>query len=257
MRIKTREELREFIKRKLGSPLLKVELTEDMLDDCINRAIEIYSEYAYDGTSTGSLLIKIKPELDENGNTKPTYPLDITLPDNVIAVSDISINATSKSSGMGDINLTASGATLGEYSIQSGAISQGSNSFSVSSMMAQMAKISSIKSMFSTHINFDYNWNTKILRIFEDPKTTTILMEVGLDYEPLEVDNIYNNQWVKKRAEGEAWVQWSTVMGKYSGRLVNDSEINYSDMLSKGERIIDNSEEELQGLFEPLGIWVF
>ena len=50
-RINTKEKLRDYIKRRLGAPLLRVELTEDMLNDCIDKAVEIYSEYGYDGWS--------------------------------------------------------------------------------------------------------------------------------------------------------------------------------------------------------------
>ena len=82
-------------------------------------------------------------------------------------------------------------------------------------------------------------------------------LELGLEYSPAAVDNIYGNQWIKKRAEGEAWLMWSNVMGKYSSQLVNGSEINYADMQSKGEALIEKSEEELEGLFEPLGVYVF
>ena len=60
-RINTQELLRDFIKRRLGAPLLKVELTEDMLNDCIDRAVEVYSEYGYDGCTQETLLVDLIP----------------------------------------------------------------------------------------------------------------------------------------------------------------------------------------------------
>ena len=36
----TREYIREWIKRKLGSPLIEVELDEDQIEDCIDDALD-------------------------------------------------------------------------------------------------------------------------------------------------------------------------------------------------------------------------
>ena len=91
----------------------------------------------------------------------------------------------------------------------------------------------------------------------EQPVSSVAVLEIGLEYEPLEVDNIFGNFWIKKRAEGEAWKMWGSLMGKYNSQLVNGSEINYSDMVARGEAMIEDSKEELEGLFEPLGVYVF
>ena len=76
-----------------------------------------------------------------------------------------------------------------------------------------------------------------------------------MDYEPQDIDNIYNNQLVKKMAEAEAWITWANVMGKYEGAaLINGASINYGDMQSKGETMRDTAKEEMLDLMEPLGI---
>jgi hypothetical protein len=239
-KIKTKDALREYIKRRLGAPLLKVELTEDMLDDCIDKAIEVYSEYAYDGCTQETLLVELIPG-----------QLDYVLPDSVIAVTGLQSSSTYSTF----INIPA-GYTLAMNPITLNMQDNVSN-IDIQSMTQRMAKMSNLRSIFDVQVNFDFNFNTKILRFFEQPVSSVAVLELGLEYEPMEVDNIYGNQWIKKRAEGEAWAMWGSVMGKYSSQLVNGSEINYADMQSKGEAIIEKSEEELEGLFEPLGVWVF
>ena len=239
-KIKTKEALRDFIKRRLGAPLLKVELTEDMLNDCIDKEIEVYSEYGYDGTTQETLLVELT-----NGQ------LDYQLPDSVIAVTGLQCSSTYSTF----INIPA-GYTLAMNPITLNMQDNISN-IDIQSMTQRMAKMSNLRNIFDVQVNFDFNHNTKVLRFFEQPVSSVAVLELGLEYEPGEIDNIYNNQWIKKRAEGEAWVMWSSVMGKYSSSLVNGSEINYADMQSKGEALIEKSEEELEGLFEPLGIYVF
>jgi len=239
-KIKTAEALREYIKRRLGAPLLKVELTEDMLNDCIDKSIEVYSEYAYDGCTQETLLVNLEPG-----------KLDYKLSDDIIAVTGLQASSTYSTF----INIPA-GYTLAMNPISLDMQDNVSN-IDIQSMTQRMAKMSNLRSIFDVQVNFDFNFNTKILRFYEQPMSSVAVLEVGLEYSPMEIDNIYGNQWIKKRAEGEAWVMWSTVMGKYNSQLVNGSEINYADMQSKGEALIDKSEEELEGLFEPLGIYVF
>jgi len=240
MRIRTKEDLREYIKRRLGAPLLNVELTEDMLDDCIDKAIEIYSNYGYDGTTEEILVVNL-----ERGK------MDYKLPDEVIAVTGLQASSTYSTF----INIPA-GYTLAMNPISLN-IQDSISTIDIQSMTSRMSKMSNLRGLFDVNINFDFNSNTKILRFFEEPMSSVAILELGLEYSPGVIDAIFNHQWIKKRAEGEAWIMWSTIMGKYSSSLVNGSEINYADMRDRGNDLIEKSDEELLGLFEPLGVYVF
>lgn len=239
-RIKTKESLRNYIKVKLGSPLLNVELTDEMLDLCIDKAIEVYSEYAYDGTEQATLLVELTPGV-----------MDYTLPDRTIAVSGLECSSTYSTF----INIPA-GYTLAMNPITLNMQDNVSN-IDIQSMTERMAHMSNLRSIFDVKVNFDFNHNTKILRFFEEPTSSVAVLELGLEYEPMEIDNIYNNFWIKKMSEAQAWLAWGSLMGKYSSQLVNGSEINYNDMRDRGKTMEDECLEELQGLFEPLGIFVF
>lgn len=239
-KIKTRDALKEYIKRRLGYPLVKVELTDDMLDDCIDRAIEVYSEYGYDGTEESTLLVEL-----EDGK------LDYKLDDRIIAVR--SLRASSMYNSFITIPAGYSLAINPMNMLMMNSISN----IDITSMSEKMAQMSTLRSLFDVNVNYNYNYNTKILSFFEKPTSTVAILEISMEYEPKEIDNIYGNWWIKKRAEGEAWKTWGAFMGKYSGTLVNGTEINYADMSSRGEQMIQETDEELDGLFEPLGIYVF
>ncbi len=239
-KIKTRDGLIDYIKRRLGAPLLKVELTDDMISDAIDISIETYSEYGYDGTEEATLLVNLEPGV-----------LEYVLPDRVIAVSGLQSSSTYSTF----INIPA-GYTLAMNPITLNMQDNISN-IDIQSMTQRMAKMSNLRSLFDVQVNFVFNYNTKILRFMEQPVSSVAVLEIGMEYEPQEVDNIFGNWWVKKRAEGEAWKMWGSLMGKYESSLVNGSTINYADMTAKGEAIVEKTEEELEGLFEPLGIFVF
>jgi len=240
-RIKTKEALRDYAKISMGAPTIVIELTDDQLDICIDKTIERYAEYGYDGMRTETLLI----QLEDNKNK-------YILPDNVIAVTGLQANSTYSSF----INIPA-GYTLAMNPISMNVLDNVSN-IDIQSMTSRMAKMSNLRSLFDVQVNFDFNFNSKELVFFERPVSSAVVMELGVDYEPGEIDNIYNNWWIKERVIGEAYIMWAGIMGKYEGAsLVNGASINYADMRSKGEEIIEKSNEELEGLFEPLGVYVF
>ena len=239
-RINTKELLREYIKRRLGAPQIRVEITEDQLNDCIDKAIGEYSYYAYDGTEEATLLVELIPG-----------QLDYTLPERVLAVSGLECSSTYSTF----VNIPA-GYTLAMNPITLNMQDNVSN-IDIQSMTQRMAKMSTLRSIFDVKVNFDFNSNTGILRFFEQPVSSIAVLEIAMDYEPAEIDSIYNNQLVKKMAEAEAWLMWSNIMGKYSSQLVNGSEINYADMQSKGETMRDAAKEEMMELQEPLGIYLF
>ena len=238
-RIDTQEKLREYIKRRLGAPLIRVELTDEMLDDCIEKAISEYSYYAYDGTIDGNILVELTPGQFE-------YKLD----PRIHAVTGLRASSTYSTF----INIPA-GYTLAMNPITLNLQDNVSN-IDIQSMTQRMAKMSNLQNIFDIQVNFDYNSNNHTLYFFEQPVSQVAVLEISMDYEPGEVDGIYNNQLIKKMAEGEAWKMWGNVTGKYSSQLVNGSEINYADMKDKGDTMCEEAKEEMMELREPLGIYI-
>jgi len=239
-RIKTQEALKEYIKTSMGAPSIRIELTDDQLNICIDKAIEIYAEFGYDGMKTQTLLVNLTKGVNK-----------YYLPDNVMAVTGLQALNTYSSF----INIPA-GYTLAMNPITLNMLDSVSN-IDIQAMTAKMAQMSTLRNIFDISINFDFNFNSKELTFFEPPVSSTVLLELGVEYEPNPIDNIYNNMWIKQRAIGEAYLMWSGVVGKYSSQLVNGSEINYADIQAKGEAIIEKSNEDLEEQFEPLGIYVF
>ena len=107
-------------------------------------------------------------------------------------------------------------------------------------------------------VNYTWNENTKELRILEAiNKSNTMMIEMSLQYEPKEIDNIYNHPWIKKMAVAKTKLLWGEILGKYQGTLVNGMSINYDRIISEAQQDIEKYTEELLETYqEPLGIWV-
>jgi len=51
------EQLKDEILRRLGAPIVKVEVTRDQIYDCIQRALDLYAEYHYNGTNKAYVIL--------------------------------------------------------------------------------------------------------------------------------------------------------------------------------------------------------
>ena len=240
-RIDTEGKLIEYIKRKLGSPTLQVEITEDQFKDCIYQAIEIFSYYAYDGTEQATLLVQLEKD-----------KMEYKLPYRTQAVTGLQASSVYSTF----INIPA-GYTLAMNPITLSMQDNVSN-IDIQLMTQRMAKMSTLRSIFDVQPSWDFNTHNSTLYLFEVPTSSVMLLELSLDYEPAEVDGIYDNFLVKQLAEGFAWKMWSTICGKYDGAaLVNGASIAYADFQSKGETMVQEAKEEVMGTMEPLGVFVF
>lgn len=64
---KNPQELKDAILRRLGAPVINIEVTEDQIYDCIQRALELYGEYHFDGVNKGYKVFHVSEEQAQHG----------------------------------------------------------------------------------------------------------------------------------------------------------------------------------------------
>jgi hypothetical protein len=64
---KNPKELKDLILRRLGAPVIQIEVTEDQIYDCIGRALELYKEYHYDSLNKGYITVRLTKEDAQTG----------------------------------------------------------------------------------------------------------------------------------------------------------------------------------------------
>ena len=77
----TREEFKQFCLRRLGAPLLEINIDDDQTEDCIEIAFQYYYDYHYDATEKVFLAHAVTQDDKTN-----KY---ITVPDAIIGVMNI------------------------------------------------------------------------------------------------------------------------------------------------------------------------
>ena len=66
----SKQELADWILRRLGAPVINIEVTDVQLEDCIDEAVQFFQEYHYDGTERAYRTIKITEDV-LLGNNRP------------------------------------------------------------------------------------------------------------------------------------------------------------------------------------------
>lgn len=83
---KTKQELADWVLRRLGAPVVNVEITNEQLEDAIDQAVQMYYEWHYDGTQRSYRSIKITNEMllgNDRKHQELTAPMyDVTIDNN-------------------------------------------------------------------------------------------------------------------------------------------------------------------------------
>lgn len=61
------KDLKDVILRRLGAPVINVEVTTEQIYDCIQRSMELYGEYHYDGLNKAYFIITMTEEQAKSG----------------------------------------------------------------------------------------------------------------------------------------------------------------------------------------------
>ena len=59
----TKQELADWVLRRLGAPLVTVEISDEQLEDVIDEALQFYREWHFDGTERVFRTIKVDAKL--------------------------------------------------------------------------------------------------------------------------------------------------------------------------------------------------
>lgn len=258
--VTSREGLKDYCLRKLGFPVIDINVDEDQVDDRIDDALQRFAEFHYDSKHHDYLAIKMTPEMLANasnsaGNgTANTFSNQygwIPLPDEVIGVRRIfPISSGTASSGSGanfnifDLNYQLRLNELYEFT------SSSYQYYWIARTHIQMLSILLVGQnpiRFNKHMNrlyIDMHWGTH-----EIAEGKFFIVECEKVLSPEEFPDVYNDMWLKEYAAQLVKKQWGENLKKYGNYTLPGG------MVINGQGIYNEAVADIQRLEIQLRDW--
>lgn len=229
----TREEVKDYVMRRLGAPVINVDVAEEQVDDRIDDALALFYEQHYDGTEKYYLKHMVTDQNKIDGY--------ITVPDNVVGAVDV-------------FPLYGSGGRVGnifdiQYQI---ALNDLYNLTTVSLIpyVATMTHLNVINELLIGKIPLTYSRSKNRIYLHTDwtliPTGGFLLFDCYQIVSPEEFTDVWKDRWFLAYTTALVKKQWGTHLGKLSGvRLAGGVTVN-------GEAIYQQAENELMKLEDEL-----
>lgn len=238
--VTTRTELEEYCLRKLGAPVIDINVADEQIDDRIDEALEVYQEYHSDAT--------VKTYFKHLVTATDVTNKYIPVPDNIIFVTHLFPIRVGSSSGAGMFDI--------KYQMMLNDMVNLNNFTGGLDYFVQMKQYLDLINMtLNGTPQVSYQRRQNRLQIFGDFSDKDI---VAGDYLVAEcyalVDpsstsgtkSIYNDLWLKSYAASLIKRQWGSNLMKFEGMTLPGG------VMLNGRQIFDDANAEIQTAEEKL-----
>ena len=232
----TRTELKKYCLRRLGAPVVEINVDEDQVDDRIDDALEFYRDYHYDGTERTYLKHPVTAE--DKANKYITVPQDIIGIINIFPIGT-GLQANNLFNLRYQISLNEVHDWAGER---------------IQHYVASMERISLLEEILVGKQPLRFNRHTDKLHIDMDWNRVSvgeyIIIECYQILNPDENTSVWGDWWLRQYATALIKRQWGENMKKFEGmQLPGGITFNGQTIWSEAQEEILRLEEEVQKKF--------
>lgn len=229
--LESASELQEYCLRKLGKPVINIEIAQEQLDDRTDEAIELFIQRHYDGVTEVWRKHTITARDVKNGY--------ITTPANLVSLTEMIDPSVNKGGGS---SLEAF-ERLNYRLAQSDFFDTINSGLDASTYYIKKINIGTMLDVISADRNFQFNYIRRYLNTSGTLVAGNFIILHGYEaIDPEKHVNIYNDEWIKKFAAALIKQQWGTNIKKYDGvQLPGGVTMN-------GQVIFDEATAELEKL---------
>lgn len=235
---RSRQELIDFCLRRLGEPVIEINVDVDQIEDKVDDALQLYQEYHSDATFRTYLKHQITATDITNGY--------IPVPTNVLYVSQLfPINPVFSTVNMFDIRYQMMLNSMGDFMNFAGGMSY------YYQMQQYLEFIDLIlsgypKTTWSRHQDRLYIWGEWEGGLGDLKEEDYVIAEVYTIVDPDTHTSIYNDMFIKNYTTALIKHQWGANMSKFDGmQLPGGVTVN-------GRQIMEDATTELKELEEKL-----
>ena len=215
----TREALRTYIKQELGEPFHTIHLTDDQIDNKINKAIKKFKDFHYDGTEEDIYLLNI-----QDGVREYTIPSTVT---HIISYYETGTVYLPLMYRPDAIRMTEAGMGMDLIS------------YSMLKMYARTLEIN-----LAPKYNFSYN---SLTGNFILEHTPTEDEQYGLKvYTAIDETYAFEDEWFRDYIVELCRYAYAWNLCKYDSNLPGVSKVNYQLMMDEAKQAIEKLEQDLE-----------
>jgi hypothetical protein len=237
MAIDTRDKLIDYCKRRLGDPVIEINVDEDQVEDRIDEALQLYREYHSDGSYRSYLKHVITQDDLDNGY--------ITVSNSVLSVNRMfPVESSSVGRGMFSVKYQMHLNDLYYLNTFMGELAY---------YEQMMQYLSMLDLKLNGHPQIDFSRVQSRIYIHGDLEDGTlevgdyILVEAIVAITPAQATKIYDDRWIKEYATALIKLQWGQNLIKFDGvQLPGGVTINARQIYEDAQADIERLREELR-----------
>lgn len=235
----TRQELIDYCLRRLGAPVIKINVDEMQLEDRIDDAIAFFTDYHFDGVQQLYLRHQITQEDIDN-----TY---ITIPQSVIAVTGVVAMDQSKTAGFNPFDVN--------YQLRQSELYNFSNMSIIHYDMMQ-SYLSLLKFEFNSQPRLQFNRYQGKMFLNISWKTQLgvgdyLIIECYRVLDPAQYPLVWNDRFLRDYATALIKRQWAANLKKFAGvQLPGGVTLDGNSMYSEADAEVQRIEEQMQQRYE-------
>jgi len=228
----TREEFKEWCLRKLGKPVIEINVDQDQAHDRIDEALSYYWDYHFDGAEKIFFKHQITQDDIDNGW--------ITIPENIIGIVNLfDIGDSLSTNNMFNIR----------YQFALNEIYDLSN-YSMVNYYQAMQYIQFLEEMLVGKQPIRYNRHVNKLHIDMDWKKVNVghyvIAECYKYVDPTIYADVWKDRWLQNYATAKIKYQWGSNLTKFEGMQLPGG------VTFNGTKIMDDALQEIQTLEQDM-----
>jgi hypothetical protein len=229
----TRTEFREWCLRKLGKPVIEINVDIDQIEDRIDEALSYYWDYHFDGSEKGY----VKHLITQDDKTNQY----ITIPENVIGVVNLFPVGSSITASSGIFNVQYQFVLNNIHNMGAGNLSNFYMTMANLRLMEEML-VGAQPIRYNRHINrlfVDVDWERLVIGEY-------LVVECYKIVDPAVYSDVYKDRWLQSYASAKIKYQWGSNLTKFNGMTLP------GNIQFNGEQILNDAREEIRALEEEM-----
>lgn len=236
----TREEFKNWVLRKLGAPVIDINVSDEQVEDRIDEAVDFWRDYHYNGSQLVYLKHQITQDDQNNGY--------IELPPGLLGISGIFNMQSSISTGSGIFNV--------QYQFVLNNL-EDITGYNITNYYMAMAHLEFLQEMLVGKPMIRYNKHVNRLYLDVDKGVLVpgeyIIIEAYDVIDPASYSDVWSDRWLQNYASALIKEQWGSNLTKFTGmQLVGGVSFNGEQILADGREERRLMEEEAVQNLQPL-----